>query len=288
MPILTAGTFVELEVARQVDFGYFLTDGYEDVLLHQAELKTNSLEIGENIEVFLYHDHQNRLSATMHKPALVYGEAAWLRVIDINQELGVFLDQELRRDLLLPKSELPLDENEWPRMGDHLFVELTHDRQGRMIGMLGKTEWLLEDFIEGTSDMKNTTLIGTVYNQYPDGAFLTTGEGHILFLPRPEMASPVRLGQEVKVRVTFVRDDGRMNVSTKPLKQDAMSEDSAQIVTYLQGRGGSMPYYDKTPPDIILEKFNMSKASFKRALGSLMKQNRVYQEEGWTYLKENE
>jgi predicted RNA-binding protein (virulence factor B family) len=281
-----AGTLTELEVARQVDFGYFLTDGYEDVLLHSKELKADSLEIGESVEVFLYHDHQNRLSATMHKPVIVYGEAAWLRVIDIQPELGVFLDQELRRDLLLPRSELPLDENEWPRLGDQVFVELAHDRQGRMLAKMGRTEVLLEDYTHGTSELKNQTLIGTVYKQYPDGAFLITGEGYVLFLPSTEMASPVRLGQELPVRVTFVREDGKMNTSTKPLKQNAMDKDAEVIEDYLQGRGGSMPYTDKTQPDIITDKFNMSKAAFKRAIGKLMKENKVYQEEGWTYLKE--
>lgn len=287
MATLKAGIITELEVARKTDFGYFLTNGEEDVLLHQKELTTDdTLLTGEAVQVFLYHDHENRLSATMHKPVIVYGEAAWLRVVDINVELGVFLDQELRRDLLLPRSELPLDEEEWPRMGDQVLVELDYDRQGRMLARLSKTELLLEDYTKGTADLKNQTLVGTVYNQYPDGAFLITGEGYIIFLPRSEMDTGVRLGQEVPVRVTYVREDGRLNASTKPLKQKAMGDDAERILTYLEGRGGSMPYWDKTLPDIIDQKFSMSKAAFKRAMGKLMKENKVYQEDGWTYVKE--
>lgn len=288
MSKLMAGTYVELEVARKVEFGYFLTDGYEDILLHVAEMKTDELTIGEKLEVYLYHDHQNRLSATMHRAALVYGEASWLRVIDINPRLGVFLDQELRRDLLLPYSELPEARSEWPRLGDHLFVELTHDKQGRMLAKMARTEFLTADFTPGTEELKNQSLVGTVYKQFPDGAFLITGEGYLLFLPHSEMTAPVRLGQELKVRVTYIREDGRMNASTKPLKHDAMDMDSEKIVEYMQGRGGSMPYSDKTSPDIIMEKFQLSKAAFKRALGKLMKEKRAYQEEGWTYLKEKE
>jgi len=288
MSKLLAGTYVTLEVAREVEFGYFLTDGYEDILLHRAEMKTDQLEIGEKIEVYLYHDHQNRLSATMHKAALEYGESAWLRVIDINPRLGVYLDQELRRDLLLPYGELPEDREEWPQLGDHVFVELAHDKQGRMIAKMGKSEFLQNDFTPGTAELKNETLVGTVYKQFPDGAFLITGDGYLLFLPRSEMANKVRLGQEVNVRVTFVREDGRMNVSTKPLKHQVMDQDSEKILEYMRGRGGSMPLSDKTPPDIIQDKFQLSKAAFKRALGKLMKENKVYQEEGWTYLKDKE
>jgi predicted RNA-binding protein (virulence factor B family) len=287
MSTLIAGTMIELEVARKVDYGYFLTNGEEDVLLHKTELKTEeTLLEGEAIEVFLYHDHENRLCATMHQPVIVYGEAAWLRVIDIQPELGLFLDQEIRRDLLLPKSELPFDEEEWPRLGDQVFVELTHDLQGRMLARLSKSDILLQDYTHGTEELKNQTLVGTVYNQYSDGAFLITGEGHIIFLPRSEMNSKVRLGQELAVRITFVREDGRLNATTKPLKQKALLDDGEKIVAYLQEEGGSMPYGDKTPPETIIDKFGISKAAFKRALGRLMKENIIYQEEGRTFLKE--
>jgi predicted RNA-binding protein (virulence factor B family) len=288
MATLKAGVITELEVARKAEFGYFLTNGEEDVLLHQSELTTDDPFLtGEAVQVFLYHDHENRLSATMHKPVIVYGEAAWLRVVDVNAELGVFLDQELRRDLFLPRSELPLDEEEWPRMGDQVLVELDYDRQGRMLAKLSKRELIIEDYTRGTADLMNQTLVGTVYKQYPDGAFLITGEGYVIFLPRSEMNTTVRLGQEVPVRITYIREDGRLNASTKPLKQKAMVDDAEKILTYLQGRGGSMPYWDKTAPDIVDEKFAMSKASFKRALGKLMKENKVYQEDGWTHIKEN-
>lgn len=287
MSTLKAGTMIELEVARKVEFGYFLTNGEEDVLLHKTELTTEeTLLEGEAMEVFLYHDHENRLCATMHQPVIVYGEAAWLRVIDIQPELGLFLDQGIRRDLLLPRSDLPLDEEEWPRMGDQVFVELTHDLQGRMLAKLSKSDILLQDYTHGTDDLKNQSLVGTVYKQYPNGAFLITGDGYIIFLPREEMTSNVRLGQELNVRITFVREDGRLNASTKPLKQKALIDDGESIVTFLQEKGGSMPYWDKTPPEIILDKFGISKAAFKRALGRLMKENIIYQEKGWTYLKE--
>ena len=59
------------------------------------------------------------------------------------------------------------------------------------------------------------------------------------------------------------------------------------IMEYLMSRRGAMPFYDKSEPDDIRRVFKMSKASFKRALGTLMKQGKVYQEEGWTYLKED-
>ena len=89
----------------------------------------------------------------------------------------------------------------------------------------------------------------------------------------------------MKDRVIDVKDDGNLNVSFLPLKQDKMQDDAEVILEYLAVRNGAIPFWDKSQPEEIKDRFNMSKASFKRALGKLMKENQVYQEEGWTYLK---
>ncbi|MCY8129802.1 hypothetical protein MOC33_12215, partial [Bacillus spizizenii] len=78
---------------------------------------------------------------------------------------------------------------------------------------------------------------------------------------------------------------GSVNMSLLPRKQDALSVDAEYILTYMRTRNGAMPYSDKSQPDDIRERFNMSKAAFKRALGHLMKNGKVYQENGWTYEK---
>ena len=94
-----------------------------------------------------------------------------------------------------------------------------------------------------------------------------------------------RLGEKVEGRIIDVKEDGTVNVSLIPRKQEAMDEDAEIILAYLASRNGTMPYGDKSAPEDIQERFNLSKASFKRALGRLMKEGKVYQEDGWTYLK---
>lgn len=275
-----------LKVVREVDFGYFLSDGIDDILLHKHDMQVDALEVGQEIAVYLYTDGQGRLSATMFTPILMYGEAGWLRVIDLEPKLGLFLDVGLNRDLFLPKSELPQQKAEWPRLGDYLFVEVTRDREGRLLAKLADTELLVADYTPGSADLHNQTLLGTVYRLFPDGAFLISGEGYLFFLPRSEMKTPVRLGQEVSLRVTYVREDGRLNASTKPIKSVAIEHDAQQIWEYLQSRAGAMPFSDKSAPDLIQDKFEMSKAAFKRALGRLMKEGKIEQRDGWTYAKE--
>ena len=85
--------------------------------------------------------------------------------------------------------------------------------------------------------------------------------------------------------MTFVRKDGRLNASLREAKEKALETDAARILDLLSVRKGKMPYGDKTSPEVLRDKFGISKAAFKRALGHLLKTGRVYEADGWTYLK---
>lgn len=88
----------------------------------------------------------------------------------------------------------------------------------------------------------------------------------------------LRLGEEVKVRVTLVREDGRVNLAMSPRKEVGRDEDADRLIAFLKERpGGGMPYSDATPPDIIKQRFGISKSAFKRAMGKLMKEGLVTQ-----------
>ena len=96
----------------------------------------------------------------------------------------------------------------------------------------------------------------------------------------------IKCWEMVEARVTFKREDGRINVSMRPIKEKALISDGQIIMEYLLQRGGKMPYSDESSAMLIKDKFNISKAAFKRALGHLMKSRLVVQEDGWTLLTE--
>jgi len=281
--MLQAGTMERLKVERTAPFGYFLSDGKTDVLLHRNEADREYL-IGEEIEVFLYHDHQDRLSATCKKPKLLSGEAGWLEVTDVVHRLGVFLHNGVQKEVLLPRSELPAHKERWPQKGAILFVKLSHDRQGRILAELGSDKDLLPFVKEADMKLHHKELTGRVYNITKHGAFIYTEEGYLGLIHHDEMTHPLALGMHVSARVTHVREDGRLNLSMRPSKEISYSIDAETILTYLKQRGGRMPYSDKTDSEVIRLKFQMSKSAFKRALGKLMKEGRIEQKEGWTSL----
>lgn len=281
---LYAGQVITLPVSQEKPFGYFLKHGDTEILLHHNEA-TEELRVGDRVTVFLYHDHEDRLAATMKMPSVREGEYGWLEVVGVQPKLGVFLHNEIGKDLLLFMDDLPKLSEEWPKLGDRLLVTLKWDKQGRMLARLANEEIILRIANPAPADMLNQQVEGTVYKLIGSGAFLLTDEEYILYIHRDEMVQPLRLGETVQCRVSFVREDGRLNGSMRARKEVSYTEDADRILAYLKDRGGAMPYTDGTEADVIKEIFGISKSAFKRAMGRLLKLGLVEQEDGWTHLR---
>ncbi len=284
---LEAGTVEILRVDREVPFGYFLTNEEVDVLLHHSEI-TGKINIDDDIEVFLFQDKQGRLSSTMKIPAIRQGVYVWSEVVEVKEEWGVFVNIGLSKDVLVSKDDLPLFTSVWPRQGDRLCVTLATDKHGRMFAKLATEPVIQEMALRATENMRNQDVQGTIYRTVKVGSYMLTDEGYRCFLHESERIEEPRLGSLIKARVIDVKEDGSLNISIAPRKQEKMSGDAEVVYNYLLNRNGSMPYSDKSLPGEIDRHFSMSKASFKRALGKLMKDKKVYQEDGWTYAAKEE
>lgn len=287
---MEAGTTTALRVAREVSpNGFFLTDGHQDVLLPYSEAR-GKVQVGETVEAFLFHDSSGRLAATMRTSLIQLHEIRLLEVVDLHPTLGCFLEIGIGRNLLLPIRELPENRSYWPQPEDSVYVRLEHDKSGRMLGIAAKENDLEELVFHAPTAWMNRWMDCRVYKPLKMGTFVIVeggdlGLGAFGFIHEEERTRALRMGERVQARVSFVREDGRVNLSMKPRKEVSRVEDSVQLLQVLAERpNGAMPYSDETPADIIQRKFNMSKAAFKRALGKLMKEGTVYQEGSWTCL----
>lgn len=291
---LLAGTIVELEVSREVSpYGYFLNAGDRDVLLHYSEI-TDKIQPGDKVEVFIFFDTEDRLAATMKKPYLTLGETAKLMVADVHPRLGCFLEMGLGRQLLLPIRELPELRELHPQVGDHVFVTMEHDKQGRLRAKLAGEEQLAPLTFRAPDSWKGEWFNALVYKPLQMGTFVivdggVVGFGVIGMIHSSERTRLLRLGEEVRVRVSHIREDGRVNLSMVARKEVSRNDDADRLLAFLKERPGqAMPYSDETPPDIIKQRFGISKSAFKRALGKLMKEGLITQKESWTYLVNKE
>ena len=282
MNSLLAGEVVTLKVDRRADEGHVLTDGVQDLLLLNIE-KTKDVKIGEEVEVFLYQNKLGELAATMRIPEIQLGVYGWGEVAGSRKNLGTFVNIGLSKDILVSVDELPLHSNVWPKPGDKLYITLVHDKHGRLFGKLATEDVIQEISKPAPEKMYNKIVKGFIYKTKKVGSYMITDEGYRCFIHDNERPKEPRLGQYMEGRVVDEKEDGTLNVSFRPFKQDKMIEDSEIILQYLQIRGGAMPYSDKTSPEDIMRHFEMSKGAFKRALGKLMKEDKIYQEDGWTY-----
>lgn len=293
---LIAGTTVTLHVEREVSpYGFFLNAGDQDVMLHYTEL-TEKVKAGDKVEVFIFFDTEDRLAATMKKPFLTLGEMALLEVADIHPRLGCFLEMGLGRQLLLPIRELPELPELRPQVGDYVFAIMEHDKQGRLRAKLTGEQELAPLALPAPESWMGQTVTARVYKPLQMGTFVLVdagvlGFGIIGMVHSSERSRLLRLGEQFEARVSHIREDGRVNLSMGLRKEVGMDVDSAALLEFLNARpGGAMPYSDATPPDIIKQRFGISKSAFKRALGKLMKEYHITQKENWTYLvaKDNE
>ncbi|MDP4164165.1 MAG: S1-like domain-containing RNA-binding protein [Bacillota bacterium] len=278
------GQITELKVARKAAYGYFLTDGNEDVLLHINET-TQDYEEGDSVEVFLYFDSQSRLSASAKTPPITIGKYGWVTVKDVNPKVGVFLDIGTQKDILIGFDDLPVHQSVWPAPGDMVYVTLKTDRSYLLYAKLATDPVIESISTKADRGAFNKNIQGHIYRTAKVGSWIYTIEGYKGFIHESQRPVEPRLGQKVEGRVIDVKEDGTINVSLLARKEDALDDDAKRVYDYLMIRNGAMPYSDKSMPEEIQERFQLSKGAFKRALGKLMKDGLVYQEGSWTYEK---
>ena len=278
------GTIQTMIVDRKIDNGYVVKKNTTEALLHHNETDAD-LEIEQEVEVFLYQDKKGNLTATMKLPHSVMDEYGWGKVVNALPNLGVFVDIGTTKEFLVSKDDLPLFEDVWPKEDDMLYVTLGKDRKGRLLA-IPATEGVISREIELAPDsLLNQTVSGRVYHTSREGSAIITDEDYRGFIHHSERKVEPRLGELVEGRVIEVKYDGTLNISLRPLKQHGMVEDADMILEHLEEHDGMIPFSDKSDPDDIRGTFNISKAAFKRALGKLMKDGKIEQRDGNTYLK---
>ena len=279
------GDVVTLKVVRLGEMGAFLDGGTgntdDDILLHKLQ-QTAEVKEGDAVKVYLYLDPSKRLTASMKLPKMREGQLGYVRVISVTRD-GGFVDIGAERGVFLPYSQMRGHVSE----GQLVWVKLYRDKSGRQAVTM-RVEEDMQRAAKPAEGLKvGDKVTGTIYNILPEGFFIFTSQRFIAFLHRSEVpGGRLDFGQQITGRVTYLREDGRINISMRLQKENALVADAEDIYAYLVKREGSMPYCDSTPLEIIKQKFGISKAAFKRALGHLMKEGKVRQENGWTYLVE--
>jgi len=255
-----------LRIDRIKDVGAYLTDGHEDVLLPAKQVPAD-VEVGDNLEVFLYRDSEDRMIATVHTPLITIGELKHLRVKSVT-DIGAFMDWGLERDLFMPFGQQTVK----AETGRTYLVKLYVDKTGRLAASM-KISDVLQD---NDKYVKGDRVTGTIYNIKHDfGAFVAIDDKYKGLIRTSEIYQKLCIGDTVECRVSNVRPDGKTDLSMREEIPTQMLKDSEMVYDILRSYGSKAPFGDKSSSDVIRKEFGISKNAFKRALGHLLKEGRI-------------
>ena len=261
----------KLVVVKTVDFGVYLGDrqdaGETDrVLLPGKEVPEGTGE-GDMMEVFLYKDSSDRLIATTRTPGLMINQVGFLKVAQVTK-IGAFLDWGLEKDLFLPYKEQTKKVHE----GEEVLVSLYIDKSSRLCATMKVYHYLKTNSPYIVGDM----VTGVVYEQSDNfGVFVAVDGQYSGLIPKQEAQGNYKVGEELTFRVTQVREDGKLNLSAKQKAHIQLHEDAQSVYEIIQDFEGVLPFDDKASPEIIQREFGLSKNAFKRAVGHLLKEEKI-------------
>lgn len=263
------GKIQSLEIIKEVEFGVYLADpgeAKEQVLLPKKQVPEGA-RVGDELEVFLYKDSQDRLIATTTEPFVTLGGIVRLKVKEVTK-IGAFLDWGLAKDLLLPFRQ----QTRKVQAGEECLVALYTDKSDRLCATMNVYDYLSLD----SPYRKDDHVKGTIYQISENfGAFVAVDDRWSGLIPKREFYGEAKIGDMIEARVTGVKSDGKLDLSLRKKAYLQSAQDAERVMRVLEEYGGEMPFSDKTSPEVIKEKFSMSKNAFKRAVGHLLKEERI-------------
>lgn len=252
-----------LKIIEKKEFGVYLTDGSDDKVLLPIKQVPEGAKKGDELEVFIYRDSQDRIIATTNQPAITLGKVALLAVKEVGK-VGAFLDWGLEKDLLLPFKEQTYKVNP----DDKVLVALYTDKSDRLCATMKVYPYLEKN----KSFKKDDQVKGIVYEISSNfGAFVAIDNRYSALIPKKDLPGNIKAGNEITARVTGVKADGKVDLSVREKAYIQMSIDADRLVKYMKDHDGIIPFTDKASPELIGETMNMSKNEFKRAVGNLLK-----------------
>ncbi len=262
------GKFSELEILREVDFGFYLDGGpLGEILLPNSSVHGSRRE-GDLIRVFIYLDSEDRIIATMEKPYVEVGGFALLRVVAV-ESMGAFLDWGLVKDLLVP-----FREQKQPLSAGRSYVVRVYldDKSDRIVAstkldrFLNKTVPVYEMGEEVDLLIARKTDLG--YNAIINGL-------HWGVLYENQVFQRLDVGQRIKGYINKLRGDEKIDLLLEKPGYEKVGGMAGEIFEILKENGGVLSVSSKSSPEEIYDLFGMSKKNFKKALGALYRKRLV-------------
>jgi len=261
------GEYNLLKVIKVKDMGVFMDNGEEGILMPKRFVPPGT-RVGDQLNVFLYHDGEGRPIATTQKPLGVLGDIVKLRAVSITPQ-GAFLDWGLMKDLFIPKSGMI---SFMRPMGEYL-VKIVMDEQTGRVAATEKLERFLSNEILTVTEKEEVDLL--VYRKTEIGYEMIINNRHKGILHANEIYRPIEIGDRFQGFIKKILPENKIDVAAGIAGYQRVENESEKILRLLAENNGYLPYHDKSSPEEIYEFFHISKKTFKMTTGNLYKQKKI-------------
>jgi predicted RNA-binding protein (virulence factor B family) len=264
---IKVGEYNTLKIARAFDFGMYLGEGKDVVLLPKRFIPAGA-EVGDNLKVFVYHDSEDRLIATTQQPKGIVGDIVYLPVVSVTAH-GAFMDYGLMKDLFVPKSK----QLAGMRTGGHYFVKIYLDEQTGRIAASEKIEQYLSNEQLTVKELEPVDL--QVYRRTDIGYVVIINNRHTGVLHFNDIYQDINVGDSLKGYIKNIREENKLDVGVGKIGYQRVEDETGKVMRLLQENNGYLPYNDKSSPEDIYSFFGMSKKTFKMTTGNLYKNRKI-------------
>ncbi|WP_296147465.1 S1-like domain-containing RNA-binding protein [uncultured Flavobacterium sp.] len=279
--MIEIGKYNTLTIDRDTQVGLFLTDGKDDVLLPNKYVP-KVFEIGQEITVFVYLDHEERPVATTLEPYVLLNEFALLRVNYINN-VGAFMDWGMEKDILVPFKEQARPMEKGKRYLVYLYID---EKTNRLVASSKTNQFLNNENITVEVGEEVDLIVSHITDL---GINVIINEQHKGLVYKDEVYDDrIRTGDRTRGFIKTIRPDGKIDVSLQKLGFENIEPNAEKILDELRANRGFLRLNDNSHPEDIKTVLKMSKKTFKKAVGTLYKQKLIEIKEDGIYLvKEN-
>jgi predicted RNA-binding protein (virulence factor B family) len=262
------GKYNRLRIVKEVEFGLYLDGGEKGEILLPRRYVPEAFEIGEELDVFVYLDSENRPVATTQKPYATVGDFACLTVAWVNQ-YGAFLNWGLMKDLLVPFREQKMKMQE----GNSYPVYVYWDELSQRIVASAKLDKFITD---EKPEYRPSEEVDLLITQKTDlGYKAIVNNRHVGMLYHNQVFRPLTVGDRTKGYIKEVRPDGKIDLRLEPEGYGKIDPLAQQVLSALEKSGGRLPLSDKSSAEEIARQFGCSKKSYKQAIGVLFKERKI-------------
>jgi predicted RNA-binding protein (virulence factor B family) len=262
------GKFNTLEVIKEVEFGIYLDGGNLGEILLPTRFVPKDIQVGDSLEVFVYHDNESRLIATTMTPHACVGEVGFLEVVN-NTKAGAFVQWGIMKDILVPLSQQITQ----LYVGDSYFIYLYIDEMTGRVAGTQKLKRFLQNEVLTVQEKEEVTILW--YRKTNIGYEVIVNNQHFGMIHFSDVVGNPVIGEKAKGFVKTIRPDNKLDIGIGIMGYKKVSAEEQNILDALKAAGGYLTFHDKSTPEEIYDAFGISKKTFKMIIGSLYKQQKI-------------